>query len=263
MSDSVQTVSGKPTLEVREGGIYLYEKPELLTREEHGALGFRTPPNPFEFAKHISTVPLVAGEIASAQKNYPVVFSDPENASPIAVVSVIKDRNMFVDDSGNWEPLHYIPSYLRRHPFAFAQGKDDQLAVVIDRSSNFIAEDPEQPFFDGDNLSERTQAMVDFCGQYEAERRRTVEFAKKLKELDLLTLQEVVPTAPKEGEQKQQLATYWAVDINKLGDLEPGLVGELHKTGFLSFIFAHLFSLENWRRLLDRRQMMMEAEQAG
>ena len=165
---------------------------------------------------------------------------------------------MFVNEAGKWEPLHYIPSYLRRHPFAFAAGGDDQLAVVIDRSSNAISDQPEHPFFEDGVLSKRTQDMVDYCGQYEAERRRTKEFAAKLKELDLLALQEVIPTAE---ENQEQLATYYAVDVEKLNSLDPEVLMDLHKKGYLSFIFAHLFSLENWKRLLQRRHIMMQSHQ--
>lgn len=259
MSEKAKLVGGHATLEIPKGSMFLYQQPELLTKEEHGSLGLVTPQNPFEFAKKIMTVPLVAAEISSAQKHYPVVFSEPDNAAPFAVVSVIKDENMFVDASGNWEPMHYIPSYLRRHPFAFAAADDDQLAVVIDRSSNAISDNPDQPFFESGGLSKRTQDMVDYCGQYEAERRRTKEFAAKLKELDLLVLQEVIPTAE---ESKEKLATYYAVDVEKLNELESGVLMELHKKGYLSFIFAHLFSLENWKRLLERRHIMQESQPA-
>ena len=258
MSEKADLVGGHATLEIPKGSMFLYQQPELLTKEEHGSLGLVTPKNPFEFAKKIMTIPLVATEISSAQKYYPVVFSSPDNATPFAVVSVIKDENMFVNETGNWEPLHYIPSYLRRHPFAFAAGGDDQLAVVIDRSSNAISDHPEHPFFEDGAISKRTQDMVDYCGQYEAERRRTKEFAAKLKELDLLALQEVIPTAE---ENQEQLATYYAVDVEKLNSLDPEVLMELHKKGYLSFIFAHLFSLENWKRLLQRRHIMMESSQ--
>ena len=259
MSEKAELVGGHATLEIPKGSMFLYLQPELLTKEDHGSLGFVSPPTPFEFAKKIMTVPLVATEIASAQKHYPVIFSEPDDAAPFAVVSVIKEENMFVDAAGNWEPMHYIPSYLRRHPFAFAAGGEDQLAVVIDRSSNAISENPENPFFEGDGLSKYTQSMVDYCGQYEAERRRTKEFAAKLKELDLLALQEVIPTAE---ENNERLATYYAVDVEKLNKLEPDVLIDLHKKGYLSFIFAHLFSLENWKRLLERRHIMMQSQQS-
>ncbi len=259
MNEKDKLVVGDTTLQVPSGGMFLYEQPELLTKEEHGSLGLVTPHNPFEFANKITAVPLVASEISSAQKHYPVVFSGPDKPAPSAVVSVIKNQNMFVDESGNWEPLCYIPSYLRKHPFAFASGGNDQLAVVIDRSSNFISDQPEQLFFEEGTLSGRTRAMVDFCGHYEAERRRTVEFSALLTDLELLALQEVIPGADKSA---QQLATFYAVDVKKLDALEADTLAELHKNGFLSFIFAHLFSLENWKRLLQRRVMLMEAEQS-
>lgn len=259
MSEEEKVVGGDATLQIPSGGMFLYEQPELLTLEEHGSLGFVTPENPFEFAKKITMVPLVASEFSSAQKQYPVVFSNPDAPTPSAVVSVIKNQNMFVNESGNWTQLCYIPSYLRRHPFAFASGGNDQLAVVIDRSSNFISDQPEQKFFEDGTLSGRAQALVDFCGHYEAERRRTVEFSNMLKDMDLLSLQEVIPGSDKKA---QQLATYYAVDVEKLNALKPDTLMELHRNGFLSFIFAHLFSLENWKRLLERRVMLMEADQS-
>ena len=234
--------------------MFLYKQPEFLTREEHGKLGWRTPEKPFEFAAAINSVPLVASEISSAQKNYPVVFSGKENAVPLAVVSLMKDRNMFVDSHGKWEAGAYIPSYLRRHPFATAMGPDDQFAIVIDRASAAISEEPEAPFFNGDVVSERTQGMIDFCGRFEAERRRTKEFSDKLAELGLLKEQQA---SAGEGEQAQTIASYFAVDVEKLNELPAEELATLHRAGYLSFIFAHLFSLENWSRLLARRASMI------
>jgi hypothetical protein len=253
MSDTPQPAAAgtaKP-----QGSMYLYTQPEFLNREDHGSLGWRTPEKPFEFAARISSVPLVASEMSTAQKHYPVVFSGKEDAVPLAVVSILKDRNMFVRDDGQWEPGTYIPSYLRRHPFATATGPDDQFAIVIDRASKAISEDPETPFFSGDTVSEQTQSMIDFCGRFEAERRRTKAFSDRLAELDLLTDQQV--TAP--GDDAQRIASYVAIDVEKLNGLAPEVLQELHQNGYLSFIFAHLFSLENWNRLLARRSAMMAA----
>ena len=238
-----------------KGSMYLYSQPEFLNREDHGRLGWRTPEKPFEFAATINSVPLVASEMSAAQKHYPIVFSGKEDAVPLAVVSILKDRNMFVGDNGQWEPGAYIPSYLRRHPFATATGPDDQFAIVIDRASAAISEDPETPFFNGEAGSEQTQAMIDFCGRFEAEQRRTKIFSDRLAELDLLVDQQV--TAP--GDDAQRIASYVGIDVEKLNGLAPDILQELHQSGYLSFIFAHLFSLENWNRLLARRSAMMAA----
>ena len=148
MSDQEQ--AGAASVRAPSGTMYLYKQPEYLNREDPGNLGWRTPEKPFGFAAAINSVPVVASEISSAQKNYPVVFSGMENPVPIAVVSLLQDRNMFVRDDGQWEPGAYVPSYLRRHPFATAVGENDEFAIVIDRASEAITEDPETPFFNVD-----------------------------------------------------------------------------------------------------------------
>ncbi|MDD9894470.1 MAG: SapC family protein [Gammaproteobacteria bacterium] len=263
MTDEPRLEGGHTTQPIPEGSMFLYEKPEILTKEDHGSLGITPLERPFDFASKIQTVPLVATEIASAQKNYPVIFSNPENPQVFAVVSIIKDKNMFVDDNGLWAPLHYVPAYLRRHPFAFAKGDNDQLALVIDRGSKGITENPKFPFFKGDAISAETQQMVDFCSQVEGERQRTQDFTAKLKELDLLDIQEVTPGKPDDKEERVKLASYYAVNTKKFNELPAEATQELQKNGYLAFIYAHLFSMENWGKLMERRRRMEVAAQSA
>lgn len=231
--------------------MFLYEQPVLLNQEDHGELGLSIIDRPFDFAKSIKGVPLVAGEIQSAQKHYPVVFSEFENPVLIAIVGIIEDANLFVDETGDWDKRAYVPSYLRCHPFAFARRPGDEYAVVIDRSSRAITESPEIPFFDGDDMSDGTQARVDFCGQYNEERQRTQKFCERVKELGLLNGQRVTETLP-DGEEVK-IADYVTIDSRKLTALDKDKLQELHQDGSLSAIFAQLFSLENWNRLIARR----------
>ena len=234
-----------------EGSMFLYEQPVLLNKEEHGSLGLSTLDRPFDFVKSIKGVPLVAGEVRSAQKHYPVVFSDFENPVLVAIVGIIDDVNMFVDETGNWDNQSYVPSYLRCHPFAFASRTDDEMEIVIDRSSSAINEKPDFPFFDGDEMSAETKDRVDFCMQYNDQRRRTQEFCQKVKELGLLSGQRINQTMSDGTEVK--IADYVSIDPMKLNELDKDTLQELHQAGSLAAIFAHLFSLENWNRLIMRR----------
>jgi hypothetical protein len=254
---TIEFARGDVGLELPKGSMFLYQQPELLTKEDHGHLGMSQPDKPYQFAKGIMSVPLLAAEISSAQKHYPVVFSGQDDAPPLAILSINDLDNLFVDDQGCWEPYHYVPSYLRRYPFAFATGDDDKFALVIDRASAAISDLPDHAFFEGDELSQHTQSMVDFCGQYEAERKRTDEFMAKITELDLLSHQAATSKANSESES---LATYYAVDGVKLASLSPQQLHELHSTGFLAFIFAHVLSLENWNRLLERSRISQQTE---
>lgn len=260
MSDEAKIAGGYTTMELPENKMFLYEKPQILTREDHGSLGITPAEKPYEFASKAGTIPLVASEITSAQKHYPVIFANAEEPQIFAVVSVIKDRNMFVDERGHWAPYSYVPAYLRRYPYALARGDNDQFALVIDSAAAAVTKEAQFPFFNGDELSEDTNKMVNFCQQMEAERQRTKDFVTRLKELDLLAVQEVKAGNPEsDSADKAALASYYAVNTEKLNDLSGETIKELHQAGYLSFIFAHLFSLENWGKLLERRQRMMAA----
>ena len=158
-----------------------YRQPELLNHEAHGALGLRRPDRPFEFARKSRALPLTLNEIPSAQKHFPVVFSDLDDPVPLAVVGTLDDVNLFVDDQGQWEHETYIPAYVRCYPFALAARSNDEFAVVIDRAAESISDNPEQPFFGADKkVTGETQALIDFCGSYDAETRRTVQFGQRL-----------------------------------------------------------------------------------
>ncbi len=234
------------------GKMFLYEKPELLNAGEHGTLGFTPSERPFDFVRDQRAIPLTMTEIGSAQRHYPVIFSGLKDPVPLAVVGVIDDVNLFVDDSGQWDPMCYVPTYLRCHPFTFAVEKSGQLAVVVDRAAASVSESPEFPFFVNGEISEHTDALMQLCAQYEQERRRTQEFCKKLVELDLLVMLSAMYT-PEGGDQQQSMADYAGIDAQKLNDLPEDVVFEMHKAGYLSSAYLHLYSLENWRHLMARR----------
>lgn len=239
-----------PQDEAPEGIKLFYRQPELLNHQVHGALGLARPERPFDFARRARAMPVTLPEFQSAQKCYPIVFSDLDNPLPLAVVGKSDDVNLFVDDSGNWERGAYIPAYVRCYPFALATRSEDQFVVVIDRAAEIISEKPEQPFFDGDKVTPETQSLIDFCGQYDAETKATVRFGQRLKELGLLTGQQI--SSKNADGENEAIASYVAVDPNKLKELDGDAVKELFSNGYLSAIFAHLFSLENWQRVLER-----------
>jgi len=234
-----------------EGRMFLYEQPELLTKEDHGGMGLGPVARPYDFVRAVRAVPLVVLEFRSAQRDYPVVFSDTEIPSPLAVLGVMDDVNLFVDDNGNWICPHYIPSYIRCHPIALAQAPNEQMLVLIDRAAATISERPEEPFFDGAGVTDRIQARIDFCTRYNQERRRTVRFCTRLRELGLFAGQRVMLQPP--GREKESAGTYVGIDVEKLGKLDNDTLRELHDDGSLAAIYAHVFSLENWSRLLDLR----------
>jgi hypothetical protein len=235
---------------VLEGKMYLYRQPELLNHERHGALGINQPARPFDFAREARVLPLTLPELTNAQMFYPIIFTDLDNPLPLAVVGMNDDINLFVEEDGHWATGTYIPAYARCYPFSLAAGAKDQFAVVIDRAADMISEAAEQPFFGEGKITPQTQSMIDFCGRYDAERRSALEFGRQLTELGLLAGHTATRTS-QAGEQ-QTVANYIAVDKTGLAKLGPETLVELMENGYLACIFAHIFSLDNWPRLVER-----------
>ncbi|MDJ0941241.1 MAG: SapC family protein [Woeseiaceae bacterium] len=234
------------------GQMFLYEKPELLAPETHGAYGFTPTDRPYDHVSKVRAIPLTTIEFGSAQRNFPIIFSSVENPVPLAVVAILDDTNLFVDEAGQWDPMAYVPAYLKCYPFAFAAEESGRMAVVVDMAAANVSEDPQYPFFVDGKLSEHADAMMRLVAQYEGERNRTKEFCDTLVELELLTSLRATHT-PEGASEPEPIADYISIDTEKLTALPADTVYELHKKGFLSAMYLQLYSLENWRHLMARR----------
>ena len=101
------------------GNVLFYSKPEPLSRETHGNMGLKQVPNPFRFAAQTHIMPLVVTEFAPAALSYPIIFVG-EQRMPVAVMGVNQGENLFANEQGVFEVDAYLPAYMRRYPFVFA-----------------------------------------------------------------------------------------------------------------------------------------------
>jgi len=245
-----------PTAPVGElsGNVLFYTKPEPLTRELHGKLGVRAVDGPFAFARKGHAVPLTVSEFQLAAVTGPIIFVGDEKM-PIAVMGLREGENMFLRPEGVFEPGIYVPAYIRRYPFVFANDEQNgQMVLCIDRGSDLIIEGGEAPFFDEKGEpTEYTKSCIEFCNNFEMERQRTANFLQLLRALDLFELkvanfQGMNPDGSMSEPQK--IADYFGVSEEKLGKLSPTQFAELRDNGALPQIYAHLNSLVGWDRLV-------------
>lgn len=235
------------------GKMFLFERPELLNKEQHGAYGMNVVDNPFGFCAKIRAAPLNAAEMVLASHHYPIVFTGGQGGVPLAVVGIIDDVNLFVDENGQWERDVYIPAYVRRYPFAFASDSGgERLAVVIDAAYPAIAKNAERPFFVNGEPTDETRSAIEFCQQFEQERLRTEQFMKALEPFDLIAGQSAQFT-PSGASQPQVFAQYSGFEEKRLADLPDEKFLELRRMGALPLIYAQLFSMSNWRTLIQKR----------
>jgi hypothetical protein len=249
MSETVQAPMGQLT-----GNVLFYSKPEPLARELHGKLGVKRMDGPFKFAKQGHAIPLTVGEFPLAAVTGPIIFVGDEKL-PIAVMGLNAGDNMFVRDDGVFEPGVYIPAYVRRYPFVFANdAQNNQMVLCIDRAAEFIVEGGDMPFFEADGEpSQYTKNCIEFCNNFEVERQRTTSFVQLLKDLDLFETKTAnfTPTNPDgTAGTPQKIAEYFGVSEEKLNKLPAQKLTELRDNGALGQIYAHMLSLVGWDRLI-------------
>ena len=237
------------------GRVQFYSRPEPLSLQAHGTLGVKPLSAPYAFAAGANIVPLQVGEFGMACLTYPIIFAG-EQKSPMAVMGLKVGENLFVHADGQFEDLSYVPGFIRRYPFVLAGDEtQEQLVVCIDRDAPMVAEGGDVALFENGQLTSYAQSAVQFCSDFENERRRSDSFVARLKALDLFEMKAATftPTMP-DGSPGQpvQLADYFAVSEEKLNALSDADLRELQGTNALRQIHAHLISMHNWERLVGR-----------
>lgn len=238
------------------GNVLFYQQPEPLSVEAHGNLGVKQIAQPFGFLAAAHAVPVTVTEFGMVAGCYPVIFVG-EDKTPIAVMGVRQGQNLYVNNQGQPDADYYVPAFARRYPFVFAaDSNSDQLLLCIDRKAPMVSDAPEVPFFENGQASEFTNNAIEFCKEFERQRRATSEFTGLMDKMGLFE-QKSVSFQPRDQQGneiggQQKIADYWAVDENKLNSLTDAQFIELKQNGAFGAIYAHLVSLLNWQRIIQR-----------
>jgi len=207
-------------------------------------------------------VPVTVDEFGLAQRHYPIVFSIGDNPIPIVLMGLNEGVNVFLDEDGRViDPSVYIPAYIRRYPFMLARLRpdSDELSLCFDPTSEAVGNfDEGKPLFDGDQPSESTKAILEFCEQFEAAGQRTASFIEELKASNLLMDGEVA-IQPEGAEQPFIYRGFRMVDEDKLREMRGDELRKMNQSGMLALIFAHLFSLSQMRDVFGRQMQQGKA----
>jgi hypothetical protein len=245
-----------------KGTLPLYKKPEPLNVQAHKGMGLKYGDRPFDFLNETHFVPLTGGEIASASAHYPVIFLG-EARMPVAVMGLQAGSNLFVDTAtGNFEPMRYLPAFVRRYPFVAAihTEENERFTVCVDAGSHLMSNKPDEPFFtDAGELTEFSKNAIEFVRRYESEVAATNAMLARFKELDLFEEQSTqFQPRNEKGEpagDPQTIASYWGISGEKIRALPAETLAELRDNMYLAIIYAHMISMGQWDFILNRAQM--------
>lgn len=262
MADKKQTKKKNDTVEGDAANLPLfYQKPMPLDAKKHGNLSLKKNFG-FDFTKEVNAVPINMIEMPQICHYYPIAFSPDENATPVAILGLRDNENLFLGANGNWDETAYIPAYIRRYPFIFSEiPNSDQLTLCIDNVPEVVEEGDKQPFFDAEGgPSELAKNALDFCKSYHAAAQQTLDFSKSLADSGILIEREAQINVA--GNRRINFSGFRIVDESKLADISDDTILDWRAKGWLPILYAHLFSGAQWTRLTRLLNMRLEKEAA-
>ncbi len=225
-----------------------YKNPVPLDASQHKNLSLKKGFG-LSFTRDVNAVPVNMIEMPQICHAYPVAFSPDASATPVAILGLRDNENLYLNRKNEWLADTYIPAYIRRYPFIFSETQNgEQLTLCIDSGDDVVDSKGDQKFFDAEGKpTTLAQNALEFCKSYHAAAKQTAEFSQALVKADLLAIRQAEIVVP--GGRKINFSGFRVVDEQKLAKLDDKTFLEFRAKGWLPFIYAHLFSGVQWQRL--------------
>jgi hypothetical protein len=225
-----------------------------VSSQQHGDWKMRTVDGaPFLVGAH--AIPLLAEEFIQASRFYPIVFSLGDSPVPLALMGLNEGVNVFVDERGMFPDDVYVPAYVRRYPFLLARLRpdSDDLSLCFDPTTDVIgAFEDGEPVFEGEQPSERTKAILQFCEQVEQANVMTNAFFNDIREQKLLTDGEFT-AQPTGAPQPYVYRGFQIISEDAVKNLRGDVARKWLQNGLMPLIYAHLFSLQRMADIFGRQ----------
>jgi hypothetical protein len=241
--------AGAPQLPV------LYKNLVPVSTEVHANYGV-LPRDTLEIIRNIHAVPLTVDEFIMAQRNFPIVFASGPATVPLCLMGLQEGSNVFIKDDGKWPDFHYVPAYVRRHPFMLVRLRPDsnELSLCFDDTAPEVADNAGDRLFDNGQQTDVTRNIMKFCEEFEQSVIRTQQFIDEINKLGLLIDGEFSIQTP--GQEKPSVYRgFRMVSEEKLRELRGDQLRKMEQNGMLGLIHAHLISLSLIREVFAREQI--------
>ncbi len=238
--------------------LLFYKSAVPLSSEEHRDFSVRTD-GTYGFADTVNSVPIVAAEFRPAASDCAIVFAgEGDTVFPVVILGLQESENLYVDADKSWNG-RYVPAFVRRYPFVFATGEDENsFTLCIDTEYEGLNSDNEgERLFDSrGERSSYLEGILGFAKDYQAQFVRTQTFCKRLSELELLEPMQAQYRTP--AGDTGRLNGFSAVNREKLKALSGETIEQMLQTDELELLFVHLQSLSNLQPLAERVETKSE-----
>lgn len=228
----------------------MYNNIELINTVNHKDTAIKAYDS-FSYAKNMISAPVTVFEFYDCCKDYPIVFvkDAQDNWMASAMLGYEENKNLFVNDTGEWGKLRYVPASIRRYPFIFVNQDDSQLSLAFDSDAKSESPiDNERKLFDEEGKpSEFLKGVLEFMNQFQNEAASTNSFIKQLSDWELLEEKTAQITTP--DQKSHQVNGFYIVNEEKLNHLSKKKKEDICDKNAYPLITAHLISLSNIQRM--------------
>jgi len=226
-----------------------------LNTRDHSSWRTRTMDSA-NFFKDAHAIPLTVDEFVEAQRDLPIIFSSGEDPLPLALMGLNEGINTYVNAEGKIDDPVYIPAYIRRYPFMLARlsPEADELSLCFDPTADIVGSysEGETLFADG-QPTDNTKRILEFCESFEQAGQRTKAFVDELKQHDLLMDGEIAIAMNENPDHPFVYRGFQMINSDKLREIDAAQLEIWNKNGFLMLVYAHLFSLDQMRKIFGRQ----------
>lgn len=232
----------------------------LLDSNKHKALKVKSTTR-FEHMYNRNVVPLVAAEFMHAALNFPIFFIKEANTAEFKAVGLLgfeQDENLYF--SAEKLNTNYFPLNVQRYPFVLAAETQDaeNFAVAIDMASDLVSEtDGQRLFTDDGEPSDDLHRVTKFLSELMTKELATKHFIDFLIDHDLL--HEASLTLALGDAGQTNLNGVYKVNEERLNEIEPEVLEQLHKRKYLPAIYAHLTSIGQLQRMVALKRIKSNA----
>jgi hypothetical protein len=210
------------------------------------------------FTSTLNAIPISYTEFALVAREYPIVFTAAQGSQvygPVAVLGMSAGENLY-NQAGTWAAGVYVPAYVRRFPFCMAKVTIEKVAQknrLICVETSHLDESTGEALFDATGSpSDKWKEIERLLTEYEADLERSREMCGILADYGLLEPFTMQAKMNKGGDPLAMTGMHRVAEA-KIEHLNASQLKNLVKKGILSRVYAHLLSLENFGRLLERK----------
>lgn len=214
---------------------------------------FWIPVQDFKVFSRQSLCPVAFDELDNVCHLAPIFFvkegEDEGTFIPVLLLGFLPEQNLFLGPKGEWLGKE-LPWAFKAFPFNLGKTQDGNYVLLIDEEH--LSDTPKPISFslfreDG-NLAPEVTQIAQFLFLRENGYARCRELATILGRMELLTPYSFVLDF---GREKKRIEGLYRLDMQKFVSLDDSSFLKLRQNQALHLIYAHLFSLTNFSRLVD------------